>query len=698
MTTRAQVLFADQRVTATPLNRDPVIGLLLVAGSLLGLGLVQHFHLTALVAVIAPVGLVVVYLAVRRPVVALVALQVAAWSGASSIVGTHSGFSVYTGSLVVGLISLVLAVRRDHIQPFGRSPIYLLVALVAFAQGLSLLLSPYPLTSLTTPVSSLKDVTFFIVTLGLLRAIKGYRTIAIVIVVTIVALAALTVVQQYALHNATDLAGFSNVPVGADIGSATARHSGPEGDVNFWGRTIVLTTGICLALAMIDRHRRRRRFVLWLVAATVLAAGEYLTSSRGGLIAFAVLFLAWLLVALWRRPKYLLLVPVAFALMAVAVPGLSSRLSTLGELTGSAQGSTDPSLLGRLQAQEVGMAMFRDHPEFGVGDGNFIPVEPQFLGTPGVVQTGSILAPHDLYLELAAEQGVTGVAAWLLFFGGSLVLALRASAVARRAGMGELGDLSVGVALSLAGWAVASVFLHLADFNDLLAVVAMAAGLDMEARSAASGLSWEERIKRRRVTVSTRDRLALVARLSAPVVVALVVVGAVMAAIPLRRTEYQSTATAAVSPAAAPPSGENAYTWETLGGGAVVPTFARIAAAPRFVAEAEHRPQSALLRNVTVSGRGDVPSAVMEVTATAPSATTARTTATAVMSHARQYLQSVAPLYKVSAVESVAVKPLPILRAGVAVLDGGLVLLAVGFVWFRQRRTIDKRRVRLPRT
>ncbi|MDQ6949752.1 MAG: hypothetical protein M3256_26775, partial [Actinomycetota bacterium] len=183
-----EILLVDEP-RVRPLREDPLVGVLTVVGTVVGLVLVQHFHLTGLIVVAVPAALVTVYIGVRRPLVALAVLQAVAWSGVSGVFGNHAGFSLYTGALVMGVVSLFLAIRREHVQPFGRSPIYLLVALVAFAQGLSLLLSPYPLGSFSTPISNLKDLIFFAVSLGLLRITKGYKVFVIAIVLTVVALA-----------------------------------------------------------------------------------------------------------------------------------------------------------------------------------------------------------------------------------------------------------------------------------------------------------------------------------------------------------------------------------------------------------------------------------------------------------------------------------------------------------------------------
>ena len=460
----------------------PVVNL----SALVAAALLLVAHASPYLAVALPAGIVVAYLAIEDPFVALVVLQVVSWSNISTVVGSHHGLSLYLVGLAVGVISLIVAVRRGACHVLGRSPIYALVAGVVAVGGLSLLASPYPLSSLATPNERLKDVAFFFVTVGLFRVTGRYLAVVRIIVITIVVLAALTIVQEYILHDSTTLGGLSNIPSGAGVGGTTARHSGSEVDPNFWGRIIVLVTPLCLALFMIRVKRGLAAFG-WILAALMLAGGIYLSQSRGGLIGFGVATIGFLVLAAWRHPRWLAILPVALVLLFVTVPQLSSRLGTLGQLTNVSVGSTDASLVGRVEAQQVGLKMFLANPATGVGLGDFMAVEPSFVSLPGVIDTGRILAPHDLYLELAAEQGVLGLGMWVLFYGAVLLICLRATILARDAGRPELGIVARGALLALIGWAVSSAVLQMADANDLLAVVALVTVVDMDLRRGWAG-------------------------------------------------------------------------------------------------------------------------------------------------------------------------------------------------------------------
>jgi O-antigen ligase len=154
-----------------------------------------------------------------------------------------------------------------------------------------------------------------------------------------------------------------------------------------------------------------------------------LTGSRGGLLAAFVVTCSWALLLGGRYRRALWLAPVVIAL-ALVIPGVGSRLATLSPLTGDGGVvPTEASLEGRIAAQRVAVEMTVDHPALGVGPGNFIAIEPEYLRSLGLDAIG--LAPHNLYLEASAEGGLLGLAALVLLLGTAIVLAYRARVVAR---------------------------------------------------------------------------------------------------------------------------------------------------------------------------------------------------------------------------------------------------------------------------
>jgi hypothetical protein len=295
----------------------------------------------------------------------------------------------------------------------------------------------------------------------------------------------MSVAQELVVGNGFEFWGFSRVPKLGDIGAATDRHAGPMSDANFWARTLVLFPAFALSL-MAAAHTRVARCGAAL-AAGLIVIGVYLTGSRGGLITVALAIVAWMALA-GGRPRRLLGLAPTVAVVLVLLPGIGTRLATLSQLDDATQEAGDASLVGRVAVQRQGLEMFLDHPALGVGTTQFKDAEIDYLRRSGLT-VARVLAPHNLYLEMAAEGGLAGLASWLLFYGTAVWVALRALLLSRAMAQDDpLLDrlLPVAVLAGLVAWATASIFLHLAGLRSLLLVIGLGVALDDRARRRAT--------------------------------------------------------------------------------------------------------------------------------------------------------------------------------------------------------------------
>jgi O-antigen ligase len=540
----------------------PLAGALLAAGAAIAIAAGGSPRL----AIAGAVGLAIFVAAARRPALALTVLVVAEVSSASSVIGSHAHISVAAGALTAAIVCLWRSFRLHRFE-LSATPLLALAPLLLVAQSAAQLTGPYA-AGLGTLGGTCRDLLFLVVVVALLQQTGRVRETVAIAVGVVALLAGLSVVQEYILHNATTFGGLSKVPLVADLGGVTARHSGPEADVNFWGRTLVLFLPLALSLALLARSRVRR--LLWLCSALALLVGEFLTGSRGGFLAAAAAIVLWLLLAGARTRRVVLLVPITVPLL-LALPGVGSRLGTLTEVSNPASATADPSLVGRIAAQRAAAAMFLKHPLTGIGAGQFGAAAPTYLRRPGSLATNQILAPHNLYLQLAAEQGVVGLAAWLFFFGGALSIAARTLAGARRREAGPEAGLAAGALAALCGWATASIFLHLADFRILLLVVAVVAVLDARVRR----LPVPPPVAPEREVARAGRRLAIPAIALAAVVGG--GAGAAWAASPgASRSSFSASETAQVVPVASADSGTRAYGYDLLSRQDGLPTYLAI--------------------------------------------------------------------------------------------------------------------------
>lgn len=138
--------------------------------------------------------------------------------------------------------------------------------------------------------------------------------------------------------------------------------------------------------------------LFWLAGAALLLYGIYLTNSRGAFLAVMVIAGIYL----WRTRGLL----VSLILSGVGMLGMLMLPARVQDLD-----VDDPSAFGRVDAWYEGLQMFRSHPLFGVGAGNFTDY--------------NYLTAHNSLVLVLAETGFFGYVLWLAFVGYSLMMTVR---------------------------------------------------------------------------------------------------------------------------------------------------------------------------------------------------------------------------------------------------------------------------------
>lgn len=139
------------------------------------------------------------------------------------------------------------------------------------------------------------------------------------------------------------------------------------------------------------------RRLFWLAVAGLLLYGCYLTNSRGTILAVLTMLGAYL----WRTRGLLVAAPLG-VLTLVGLMAMPSRMQELDVEEASAQ--------GRVDSWYEGMQMFKEHPLFGVGAGNYTDYHP--------------LTAHNSFVLALAELGIVGFALWLAIVGYSFRMTL----------------------------------------------------------------------------------------------------------------------------------------------------------------------------------------------------------------------------------------------------------------------------------
>jgi putative inorganic carbon (hco3(-)) transporter len=175
--------------------------------------------------------------------------------------------------------------------------------------------------------------------------------------------------------------------------------------------------------------------------ATVFVAAILVTFSRGGLVGLvAVMGLyAWRKRSIWFQGSMALLIAAGLI--------LAGQYWSRGE--GFQNLNQDVSFQQRLATSQAGLAMFADHPLFGVGLGCSVIAWP--LYAPQGLYTRGALVTHNTFVQALGETGVFGFAAFILFVGFGLYharkLALESPGTA-------LSNLSSGIEIAIWGFVV----------------------------------------------------------------------------------------------------------------------------------------------------------------------------------------------------------------------------------------------------
>jgi O-antigen ligase len=196
-------------------------------------------------------------------------------------------------------------------------------------------------------------------------------------------------------------------------------------------------------------------------AATVFAI--VLTYSRGALLGLALLALAYAITS--RHRKVLVFVAVAVvALAMVLLPAdlferVTAGIESGSQLLGDGNISGDPAVIQRMSAMRAALRMFYDNPLFGIGPGQFSSTYQSYA----LAYNLDMWAPpaaHSLYLEIAAEQGVLGLAIFAALIVTALVLTGRAAG--QFSARGAFGEASLVRALGyvIVGYLATAIFLH----------------------------------------------------------------------------------------------------------------------------------------------------------------------------------------------------------------------------------------------
>ena len=260
--------------------------------------------------------------------------------------------------------------------------------------------------------------------------------------------------------------------------SGVSRISGTSGDPNEFAAMLVVGMVLAAAVALSER----RLLLRWAAAGAIGACmlGIVLTVSRGGLVALAAaLIVAVVLSGRWRIPTAALV--------------LAAALVTIGYFTTYAPPAAQERVVetqggsGREDLWEVAWRMVQDRPLLGVGAGNYPISAIDYLLRPGVIVRDEFIidtpkAPHNVYLSVAAELGIIGLAMFLAILGFAVASMLKAARLFEQQGDEQMEIYARALAVAFVGLLTADFFLSEAFGKQLWLLVGLGPALLAVAR------------------------------------------------------------------------------------------------------------------------------------------------------------------------------------------------------------------------
>jgi O-antigen ligase len=279
-------------------------------------------------------------------------------------------------------------------------------------------------------------------------------------------MAGLTVLQAATHTYGSSYLGFAQAPVRQIVGTDQSfRSAGPIGDPNFYA--LVLAALVPVALMRLRDESRPALRVAAGAAALLLGAAIVLTFSRGGLVALLAALLLFVCLARVRPAVLVACALVALPLLLLVPSSYRQRVETLRQ--------GDNSISRRVASQDVAVQMFVAHPLGGVGANNYaVSYLPYALRAN---EPAAAEEPHNLYLAIAAETGLLGLAAFTVAVALVVARAVRVRAAALRAGDRAAEGIATACLLALATYLVGVAFLPIAYPRYLWTFVGLALAL-----------------------------------------------------------------------------------------------------------------------------------------------------------------------------------------------------------------------------
>ncbi|HXA00717.1 MAG TPA: O-antigen ligase family protein [Cytophagaceae bacterium] len=190
---------------------------------------------------------------------------------------------------------------------------------------------------------------------------------------------------------------------------------------------------VCLAIFLgiylvVKKYAEKTSFIFWLIfAGTIfLIFFLHLLAVRSGLLAFYAIFILlaiYFLISKHYKASTFIIVMIIFSIIFSYkyIDTFRMRYSyTMHDLKMSenlTESGNDYSISRRIIANKVAFAIFREHPVFGIGEGNIqSEIHKKYRQSYPFILTENTLEPHNQFLRQLATMGLTGFIIFIVCF------------------------------------------------------------------------------------------------------------------------------------------------------------------------------------------------------------------------------------------------------------------------------------------
>jgi putative inorganic carbon (hco3(-)) transporter len=441
------------------------VSIVIVALLAIGIGGAIGFSLNKFPPIYVVAGLmaaIVAIVTIIKVELGLLALVVITYTRLSDVlVRTYNAPSIakpFIGLLLVAIVLQWFFYARPP-RNWGKA------ALLVLGNGLVIFISLFYAADYASAFAAIddfwKDGLIAVIVVVLLRNRISLRRVTWALVAVGAFLGSISVYQYITGTFTNNYWGFGQAAVQNIAGSSEGyRIAGPIGDPNFYAQIMLVLVPVSFIRFLDEKSTALRLFALFGTAVTLLTV--VFTFSRGAFLALAVMVLVLFYFKPPKPNQLMLVVLVGMALFRFIPADYTDRILTLPSLLLGDQQAvrSEISFLGRSSEMTAAWMMFADHPLFGVGASNYPIYYQQYSRRIGLDQRTEARQAHSLYLEVAAETGLAGIAIFSLILWNIFSSVWSSRKRLQEAGEIKYANLVLGFAVGILGYFSAAFFVH----------------------------------------------------------------------------------------------------------------------------------------------------------------------------------------------------------------------------------------------